>query len=387
MTDALRAKVGGRLRSITINGEEFPERLCRWGIRKCRFRVLPEPLGFRDLTRAQKDQLFAMGTDVRSIGFTAFNVLFLREHNRIARKLDGAYPDWDDERVFQTARNIVTVVLLKIVVEDYINHILGYHFRLRFPPAGTFGTARWFRPNWMAVEFDLLYRWHSLLPRTVQVGDRHLTVEDMLVANDVLTGFGLREFMLAASRQRAGRIGLFNTDPHLVTTAEVPTINQGRVAELRSYNDYREHCRLPRLQHFGQFSSDPRVGRRLHGLYGDVDNVEFYVGLFAEEPSPYDILPPLMGTLVAFDAFSQLLTNPLLAPRVDVARTFTPVGVRIIKKTKCLEQVICRNVPYSAPDDYFSLTWRDYDGPGGGCRSLTRRDYDGPGGGCRRRPR
>jgi prostaglandin-endoperoxide synthase 2 len=362
MTDALRAKSGGRLRSTTVNGEEFPELLCRRGRRKQEFKVLPKPLGFNDMTRDERSQLFAMGTDVHSVGFTALNVLFLREHNRIARQLQGAY-GWDDDRLFQTARIILVVVLLRIVIEDYINHITSYYFRFRFPPPGTFDKTAWFRQNWMAVEFNLLYRWHPLIPRTLRVADRELTTGQMLLANDVLTTHGLRTFLLAASEQRAGRIGLFNTDPTLVAVAEAPTVQQGRTAELRSYNDYRELCRLPRLRHFGEFSTDEHVVSRLHALYDHVDEVEFYVGLFAEQAGEYEMLPPLMTAMVSFDAFSQVLTNPLLAPNIFGPDTFSPIGMEIIDETRGLDTLIRRNIPDGNQGDRFSMTWRDYRGP------------------------
>lgn len=56
-------------------------------------------------------------------------MLFLREHNRIARELHRERPGWDDERLFQTARNVLIVVLIKIVIEEYINHITPYRFQ------------------------------------------------------------------------------------------------------------------------------------------------------------------------------------------------------------------------------------------------------------------
>ena len=55
------------------------------------------------------------------------------------------------------------VLLIKIVIEEYINHITPYHFQLAADPA-PFKNERWNRPNWMAIEFNLLYRWHGLIP-------------------------------------------------------------------------------------------------------------------------------------------------------------------------------------------------------------------------------
>lgn len=57
----------------------------------------------------------------------AISTLFLREHNRICTHLKGDNPGWDDERLFQTARMINTVILMKLVVEEYISHIAGVH--------------------------------------------------------------------------------------------------------------------------------------------------------------------------------------------------------------------------------------------------------------------
>ena len=362
-TNVLRARCGGRLASRKINGEEFPPYLCKGGVIRSWYKdVLPVPIGFEEMGPADRDQLFAMGTDVHSIGFTAFNVLFLREHNKIAAALERDHPTWDDERLFQTARIILLVVLMKIIVEDYINHIAASYFQFRFPAPATFAKAAWFRQNWMAIEFNLLYRWHPLVPKTIDIGGCRLDVKRMLVANDVLTDKGLRRFMLDASGQAAGRMSLFNTDPDIVEQADTRSIEQARVAKLCSYNDYRELASLPRLRSFSEFSTDERVGERLRDVYGRVENVEFYVGLFAEEAGPYDVLPKLMHALVAFDAFSQLLTNPLLAPRVYGPDTFTPTGLDIIARTKSLKCLIQRNTD-ACESDYISLTREDYRGP------------------------
>jgi prostaglandin-endoperoxide synthase 2 len=362
MTKQLRAEEHGLLKSQVIDGEEYPPFLCCAergdGRPKPEFSALLPPFGFDGMALDQKNMLFAMGTDTRNLGFMAFNVLFLREHNRIAGRLGCEYPDWDSDRLFETARNIVTVILLKIVVEDYINHINPTHFRFRLAPK-SFRNEPWYRPNWVTIEFNLLYRWHSLVPSTLRFHGNALGIKETLSNTPALTSTGLGEFMAAASSQPAGRLGLFNTDSFLVEMADKPSIAQARAAELTSYNDYRRLCRLPPVARFEEISSDPKVQAALASVYRTVDDIEFYVGLFAEEAGPDDVLAPLLMTMVAFDAFSQALTNPLAAPRVFTEETFSAVGMEIIAQTSGVSDLVARNVPPRS--DYFvSFTRRDY---------------------------
>jgi len=52
----------------------------------------------------------------------------LREHNRLTRILEQENPRWDDDRLFETARNIAIALMIKIVVEEYITHIGPWDF-------------------------------------------------------------------------------------------------------------------------------------------------------------------------------------------------------------------------------------------------------------------
>jgi len=51
----------------------------------------------------------------------------------------------------------------------------------------------------------------------------------------------------------------------------------------------------------------------------------------------------LITTMVANDAFTQALTNPLLARHVFTADTFSEAGMRVITETVSLEQIVARN--------------------------------------------
>ncbi|MCA2176323.1 heme peroxidase [Nonomuraea glycinis] len=361
VTAALRAFDGGLLKSRLVNGGEFPPYLCENGKIKPEFDAL-RVIRFDELTDAQRDTLFATGSDRGNIqlGFTMLTVLFLREHNRVARLLARHYPGWDDERLFQTTRNILIVLLIKLVVEEYINHITPYHFRFTLDRqlSAMLTGAPWHRQNWASVEFNLVYRWHSLIPSRLSVGGGELPMAQTLLGGSLIPGPGLGRLFEDASRQRAGRLGLFNTDP-LLREVDVASIADSRTLDLAPYNSYREHCRFPRVRAFEQISGDERVTGALRELYHGVDDLDLYVGLFAEEPgSPDAILPPLLTKIIAIDAFSQALTNPLLAPRVFNAATFSPYGMRIIATTHTLSDVLHRNTPEDPSPRFVSMSRR-----------------------------
>jgi prostaglandin-endoperoxide synthase 2 len=54
--------------------------------------------------------------------------------------------------------------------------------------------------------------------------------------------------------------------------------------------------------------------------------------------------------MVALDAFSQALTNPLLSENVFNETTFSLEGMKIIEKTRSLREIVARNV--QQPHDF-----------------------------------
>ena len=209
-------------------------------------------------------ELLAMGSDAANIqiGYSMLNALFLREHNRIAREIAATNPDWEPDRVFGAARSVLTVLLIRIVIEEYINHIHPYRFSFRLDPSG-FRKQPWMRPNWVAVEFNLLYRWHSLIPDQLDIGaDAPAKTEHtMYRAKTLLSQTGLETLIDRASRQPAGKVGLHNTSEFLVERAELPSIEAGRAVNLRGYRDYREACKLGRIDRFDQITSDKALAK------------------------------------------------------------------------------------------------------------------------------
>lgn len=359
-TNALRLKSDqqrGRLKSRRINGEEYPPALFDAAGRTLpEFADLDPPLGVHEVATATdeetpieiKRQIFALGGDRAnsSVGTMMMGTLLLREHNRLAGVIAAANPGWDDDRVFETARNVVIVLYIKLVVEEYINHISPSRIRL-LADASDAWKRPWNKPNWITAEFSLLYRWHSLVSEDITWAGQPLKTAFLQFGGDHLTGHGLANAFAWMSAQPAALLGARNTADYL-QRVERFAIEQARQNNIASYNAYRQANGLKPVTTFEEISTRPGVADQLRTLYGHVDKVELYVGLFAEDTAANSPLPPLILRMVAIDAFSQALTNPLLSQNIwgdekNRNAAFTPEGVAAIESTRTLRDLLVRN--------------------------------------------
>ena len=378
-TRCLRTGLGGHLRNQLINGQMFPDYLGErdadgvWRVKECyrcdedgEGRPLPgrglyphgsttwvrqaliasfRPGRFSEVELNERlDMLYATGLERgnSSVGYVTLSLVFLREHNRICDELRCRYGWDDDERLFQTARMINICLLLKLTVEEYINHIAGERI-FRLDP-GFAERQPWYRTNWIALEFDLLYRWHGLVPDSLMVNGATVSADVYRWNNHLLEQLGVTGVVNAASQQPAGRISLFN-NPVFLMESEYRTIQMGRAFRLRSFNEYREAFGLGRLQRFDQLTADGPLAARLQELYGSMDQLELVVGLFAEHAPAGGLFGDLMRTMVAYDAFTQIYTNPLLSQAIHQPEHLTAYGLDLLEDTTSITALVQRNVP------------------------------------------
>lgn len=375
-TNLLRSFAGGKFKTQKLKRQDGVEEdyplfyysNAETGEIDPQFQGLYEPLNDEQRQPFEKKKtIFAMGVERANvqIGYVMLNTLCLREHNRICDVLAKSYPDWDDERLFQTARNVVMVIILNIIMEEYIYHITPYNFNF-FADPEAFTEESWHRTNWMAIEFSLVYRWHSALPETFTFNGEETPMAASLWNNQMLIDLGLGGLMEETCNQPGTKIGLFNTpdfpvkktDQGMLTfidVTELATLQYSRMAQLASYNDYREMCGYPRVTDFNQITGDEYAQQKLKELYGHVDKIEFFVGLYAEDVRKNSAIPSLVSRVIGIDAFSQALTNPLLSDKIFKPETFSEVGWEIIQNTKTVGDLVNRNVPPS--DRQYKVTF------------------------------
>ena len=353
----LRSKKGGKLASQTIDGEEYLDYLGevidgKWRVKE-EYKDLPytDPTIIKNLLgrfpEERKHKFYATGLERgnSSVGYVAISTLFMREHNRICDELSARNPGWEDERLFQTARMINIVILMKLVVQDYINHIVGVEIFLFDPKFAE--KEDWYRTPWISLEFDLLYRWHGLVTNNFEIGSDTYNHTEYRVNNALLEQVGIATIVDAASQQRAGQISLQNV-PDFLLEAEYLMIKMGRDFRLRTYNEYRRQFGLDALISFEQLTDDTSLRDKLKAMYKDIDKVEFVIGLFAEKHEKSLLYGELMYAMVAYDAFTQIYTNPLLSKNVYTADTFTQYGLDLIGTTKTVQDLVNRNVAGTA---------------------------------------
>ncbi len=346
----------GKLKSEMHGGEEYPLRLFQPGGEQYNPEflgpdgkpLLDTPLGINKTTPEMRETLFAVGGDRANAApqVSMINTLFLREHNRLAGEIAVSNPGWSDQRIFDATRASVTVMFIKIVVEEYINHINSTPLKLIADPSAAW-KGKWNRANWITAEFSLLYRWHSLIPTTMRWASETLPGGLLRLNNKVLLDHGLTNAFADMSDNRATELGLHNTANFLIEV-EVAAVRQAQQNRIAPFVLYQDAFRDRRARDFSDITPDVTIQNELKALYGSVDRLEFYPGLFAQPRTPDGPLPPLLQTMVAVDAFSQALTNPLLSEHVwgdpiTKRGTFTPEGIRAIEHTSTLADVLARN--------------------------------------------
>uniref|UniRef100_H3DDR9 Prostaglandin G/H synthase 1 n=1 Tax=Tetraodon nigroviridis TaxID=99883 RepID=H3DDR9_TETNG len=191
----LRLLKDGKLKYQLVNGEMYPPTVNKVSV----YMMYPETV--------PPEQRLVIGHELFGLvpGLSLYATLWLREHNRVCDILKEEHPTWDDEQLFQTARLIVIGETIKIIIEDYVQHLSGYLFKLKFDPSLLF-KEQFQYSNRIALEFVHLYHWHSLMPDSFLIDGDDISLPEFLYNSSILTHYGVEKLVDSFSRQRAGQV-------------------------------------------------------------------------------------------------------------------------------------------------------------------------------------
>lgn len=310
----LRSFVGGRLKTSAGNNMPFNGR-GQGGIGD---NVATDSEGV-----APGSRLFVAG-DVRvneNVLLQASHTLGLREHNRWADAIAAAFPEYDEERVYQTARRIVGLAFQKITYEEWLPALLGgtsttftdntgYDSSVDSAVTAFFSTAA-LRIGHTMVSDSLARRGPGgsvLAP--LRLANSFFNVNTFLSS-------GMDNLLRGAASQTAQETDVFVVDglrnllfgsPQSGAGMDLLSLNiqRGRDHGLPPYNDVRAGLGLPRYSSFMQITNDPIIARRLAMAYGgDINAVDSFIGGIAETNIPGGSVGSLFAAAIR-DQFRRL---------------------------------------------------------------------------------
>lgn len=242
---------------------------------------------------------------------TSMHTLFVREHNRLCEELAQDHPFWTDEQLYQHARKLVGGILQAIVFEEWLP-VLG----LELPPYNGYNPLH--NPGIMNVFNTAAYRYG------------HTTINSLLVRMDVEgNDMPQGDILLRDAFFNPGAVReVDGIEPYLVGMATVVeqdfdckviddlrnflfgqpgsggldlvaiNINRGRDRGLPDYNTVRSDFNLPLAEDFTDITSDQLMSESIAYVYEDINKIDPWVGMLAEDKMPDALFGPTAMTII-----------------------------------------------------------------------------------------
>ncbi|XP_041704508.1 prostaglandin G/H synthase 2-like [Coregonus clupeaformis] len=334
----LRLFTDGKLKFQVLEGEVYPPTVKEVGVDMHYPPQVPE------------SHRFAVGHEAFGLvpGLMMYATIWLREHNRVCDVLKEVHPDWDDDRLFQTSRLILIGETIKIVIEDYVQHLSGYHFKLKFDPELLF-KERFQYQNRIASEFNTLYHWHPLMPDAFHIQEQVYSYPQFVFNTSVVTTHGITNLVESFTKQIAGRVAGGRNVPPAVLMVALKSIENSRQMRYQSLNAYRKRFSMKPYTSFEDLTGEKEMSAELEEMYGHVDAVELYPGLLVEKPRTNAIFGETMVEMGAPYSLKGLMGNPICSPEYWKPSTFGgSIGFNIIN-TASLQRLVCSNIKGPCP--------------------------------------
>ena len=302
-----------------------------------------------------------MAGDIRAdenISLTALQTLFVREHNRLADEIIAADSTLTDEQIYQQARAIVIAEIQAITYNEFLPALLGDRAIARYQ-----GYDSSVNPT-IANEFSTAaYRFgHSTLNDEIEFFDNNgravqdsITLAEAFHNPQLLEETGIDTLLKYEASTQAQEVdlevveslrnALFGPPGSGGLDLAALNIQRGRDHGLADYNSTRQAYGLEAVSSFDEITSDVELQGKLESLYGDVNNIDLWVGLLAEDHVRGASVGELTQTIIT-DQFERLRD----ADRFWYENMFSGSELRQLQQTS-LSDIIERNSTVSGLQD------------------------------------
>ncbi|CAG9825622.1 unnamed protein product [Phaedon cochleariae] len=323
----------------------------------------------------QKDCPFAVKNDVcyyatddrfnQNPQLLALEVLFYREHNRIASRLSEVNPHWNDERLFQEARKINIgsyqnimyyewlpelfgrkVLISEQIIHDTHGYIDDYQDTVNPAVLNEFSNAayRHFHTA-VAGSLDLMKEDRST-ENSLRLSDWYHRSESLEVNenlfDDLVRGLNTQHQMeFDRYHDKEISLYLFRGKQSIGRDILAIDIQRSRDHGLASYNDMRQFCGYKKAITFRDFShtmSHQHI-RMLEDLYEQPDDVDLYVGGSLESRLPHSLVGPTFRCILLEEFYLARTTDRYWFER---SSEFTKPQLAEIRKAS-MSRIVCDN--------------------------------------------
>lgn len=298
------------------------------------------------------------------------HTLFSREHNRLAKEAKHLFPNWSDERLFQTARTINIAQMQHIVWNEFLPAMLGS----KLPSYPGFSSVTDPSPSDL-LSTAALRLGHSMVRNSVLSQSIHQSKPTRQPLQNVF--FRNSSFFNEQGGVEAFLKPLFTSiseeiDPFVVnglrnglfsgragqTVLDLAATNmqRGRDHNLPTYNQVRYKFGYKKVKTFKQLTDDATVRKRLERVYGNIDRVELWPGMLSERKIKSCGSLGLVSCTIWKSDFSRLRNGDFyFYQRND---SWDPIVLNSVPRAKSvfhgsfqgLRQIILRNSKLSSKD-------------------------------------
>ena len=299
------------------------------------------------------DSAFLAG-DVRAnenVALTSMHTIFVREHNRLVDEFADAHPDWSADKLYEEAKAVVEAEMQVITYKEFLPLLLGDDtlaaysgYKADVDP----GIANEFAGAAFRVGHTML---SALVARMEEDGSEaaagDLALRDAFFSQAAFLETGPDAILRGMSATMAQEIDTqvidgvrnFLFGPPGSGGFDLVSLNiqRGRDHGLPDYNTAREYYGLDPVTSFAEITSDTDLQAKLFQLYGNVDNIDLFVGGLAEDHVQGAMVGELVLTILA-DQFTRLRDGDSFW----YEQRFDEDEIRILEETT-LSDIIMRN--------------------------------------------